>query len=162
VPATSLRYFSVYGPRQRPDMAFHRAIEAGLDGREFVVYGDGNQTRDFTFVDDVVAATLAAGKRSVPGTVYNIGGGANISMLDALEVVRELTGGLRVRHAPGQRGDARDTSADIARAAADLGYAPRFTIPEGLAEQVGWHRSIRPRQAPAAEGVEDARISAEV
>jgi UDP-glucose 4-epimerase len=143
VPATSLRYFSVYGPRQRPDMAFHRAIEAALDEREFVVYGDGRQTRDFTYVTDVVAATIAAGERSVPGSVYNIGGGARVSMLETLDVIRERTGGLRVRHAPGQRGDARDTAADISLAAKDLGYAPQYTIPEGLAEQVAWHRDMR-------------------
>ena len=159
VPATSLRYFSVYGPRQRPDMAFHRAIEAALDDREFVVYGDGEQTRDFTYVSDVVAATLAASKRSVPGTVYNIGGGANISMLRGLDVVRELAGGLRVRHSPGQRGDARDTSADISRAAEDLGYSPRFTIPEGLREQVAWHRDMR---QPHSNGAKDVRLGATV
>jgi nucleoside-diphosphate-sugar epimerase len=73
VPATSLRYFSVYGPRQRPDMAFHRSIEAALDDREFVVFGDGAQTRDFTYVDDIVAGTIAAGRRGVPGAVYNLG-----------------------------------------------------------------------------------------
>jgi nucleoside-diphosphate-sugar epimerase len=162
VPATSLRYFSVYGPRQRPDMAFHRAIEAALDDREFVVYGDGGQTRDFTYVDDIVAATMAAGKRSVPGSVYNIGGGSRISMLEALDLVRELTGGLRVRHSPGQRGDARDTAADISRAAEDLGYEPRFTIPDGLGRQVAWHRSIRESHSPAANGTEAARLTAQI
>jgi nucleoside-diphosphate-sugar epimerase len=161
VPATSLRYFSVYGPRQRPDMAFHRAIEAALDDREFVVYGDGGQTRDFTYVADIVAGTIAAGKRSVPGAVYNLGGGSSVSMLEALELVRELTGDLRVRHSPGQRGDARDTAADISRAAEDLGYAPRFTIAEGLAEQVAWHRSARePGSRPA--GTDALRLTAQI
>jgi UDP-glucose 4-epimerase len=124
-------------------MAFHRAIEAALDDREFVVYGDGRQTRDFTYVQDIVAATMAAAKRSVPGEVYNIGGGSRVSMLESLDVIRELAGGLRVRHAPGQRGDARDTAADITRAEEDLGYAPSFTIPDGLREQVAWHSGLR-------------------
>ena len=162
VPATSLRYFSVYGPRQRPDMAFHRAIEAGLDDREFVVYGDGRQTRDFTYVDDIVAATLAAAKRSVPGRVYNVGGGARISMLECLDLIRELTGSLRVRHAPGQRGDARDTAADISQGTEDLGYEPRFTIPEGLARQVEWHRRIREPNGASGNGAEAAGLTAQV
>lgn len=144
LPTTSLRYFSVYGPRQRPDMAFHRAIEAGLDEREFELYGDGRQTRDFTYVTDVVAATLAAAERSKPGEIYNIGGGSRISMLETLQIIKgELDNGLRVRVMPSQRGDARDTAAEISRAGADLGYAPSWSVAAGLREQVAWHRSLR-------------------
>ena len=142
VPAVNLRLFSVYGPRQRPDMAFHRAIEAALTGVEFRLFGDGRQTRDFTYVADVVDGILAAAERAPAGTTYNLGGGSNTSMIEALEIIdRETGGGLRVVHEETQRGDARDTSADISAAARDLGYAPRWSVASGLAEQVAWHRS---------------------
>lgn len=140
VPTVSLRFFSVYGPRQRPDMAFNRAIDAALGGREFVVYGDGGQTRDFTFVADIVDGTLAAAEHGRPGSTYNLGGGSRVSMLEVLDVIRSETGGLQVRHQDAQRGDARDTAADISRAAAELGYAPTRTVAQGLHEQVAWHR----------------------
>jgi len=146
LPTVSLRYFSVYGPRQRPDMAFHRAIEAGIAGREFVLFGDGRQTRDFTFVSDIVNGTLLSADRGVPGEIYNIGGGGNISMLDALDLVRGELGEVRVRQMPGQQGDARDTSADISRAGADLGYEPKSGLNEGLRQQVAWHQG--PGRAP--------------
>jgi nucleoside-diphosphate-sugar epimerase len=143
LPTVSLRYFSVYGPRQRPDMAFHRAISAGLDSREFVLYGDGNQTRDFTFVMDVVEATLAAAERGAPGEIYNVGGGSTISMADALELVRHEVGQLQVRRVRGQQGDARDTAADISKAMKELHYHPKWEIQQGLQAQIAWHRSIR-------------------
>jgi UDP-glucose 4-epimerase len=141
VPTVSLRFFSVYGPRQRPDMAFHRAIDAALGGREFVVYGDGRQTRDFTFVADIVDGALVAAENGRPGQTYNLGGGSRVSMLEVLDVIRSETGGLQVHHQGAQRGDARDTAADISRAVADLGYAPTRTVAQGLAEQVAWHRT---------------------
>ena len=141
VPVVTLRYFTVYGPRQRPDMAFHRAIEAGLNGRDFRLFGDGRQTRDFTYVADTVEGTIAAAERGVPGRSYNIGGGSRISMLEALDAIREETGGLNVRHDQAQRGDARDTAADIGLAQGDLDYAPRWDVARGLREQVAWHRS---------------------
>jgi nucleoside-diphosphate-sugar epimerase len=146
VPVVTLRYFTVYGPRQRPDMAFHRAIEAALHGREFRLFGDGRQTRDFTYVADTVEGTIAAAERGVPGRAYNLGGGSRISMLDALEVVRAEVGDLAVRHDEAQRGDARDTAADIALAQADLAYAPRWDVERGLREQIAWHRArLSPR-----------------
>jgi nucleoside-diphosphate-sugar epimerase len=143
VPVTVLRYFSVYGPRQRPDMAFHRAIEAGLAGQPFELYGDGRQKRDFTFVADVVAATIAASDRGRPGEAYNVGGGTTISMIDALDIIRGELGALDVHVSEAQRGDARDTSADVSKARADLGYAPAWTVAQGLAEQISWHRGLR-------------------
>jgi nucleoside-diphosphate-sugar epimerase len=149
LPTTSVRYFSVYGPRQRPDMAFHRAIESALDAREFVLYGDGGQTRDFTFVSDVVSATIAAAERSMPGTVYNVGGGSRIAMTDALDIIREEMGTLRVRRMPPQQGDARDTAADCSRAARDLGYEPTWDIDSGLRAQIAWHRLLRDNAALA-------------
>lgn len=140
VPTVSLRFFSVYGPRQRPDMAFHRAIDAALGGREFTVFGDGLQTRDFTFVADIVDGTLAAAEHGRVGGCYNLGGGSRISMLEALDIIREEAGTLTVRHEPSQRGDARDTAADIARAQQDLDYQPTRSVAQGLKEQVAWHR----------------------
>lgn len=141
LPVVMLRYFSVYGPRQRPDMAFHRAIDAGLGEREFVLFGDGHQTRDFTFVSDIVEGTITAGLQAVDGQSYNLGGGGRVSMLEVLEVIRQELGGLEVRHDVGQRGDARDTAADISRAGEDLGYAPAWDLARGLQEQVAWHRA---------------------
>src|SRR4051812_32089079 len=111
VPIASLRYFTVYGPRQRPDMAFHRAIEAGLAGEPFGLYGDGNQTRDFTFVADAVAGTVAAGLQGRPGAVYNLGGGSRVSMNQVLDTIGRLLGGpLDIERGESQRGDARDTA----------------------------------------------------
>lgn len=140
VPTVSLRFFSVYGPRQRPDMAFNRAIDAALGGREFTLFGDGLQTRDFTFVTDIVDGTLAAGESGSPGACYNLGGGARVSMLETLDVIRSEVGSLQVRHQGSQRGDARDTAADISLAAKDLGYAPTRSVTQGLREQVAWQR----------------------
>lgn len=144
VPTVALRYFSVYGPRQRPDMAFHRIIESALSGEEFKLFGDGRQTRDFTYVADIVGATIAVADRGVPGATYNIGGGARISMLEVLAIIREELGELKVLECDGQLGDARDTAADITRAASALGYSPEWDVPRGIREQASWHRSRRP------------------
>ena len=141
VPVVNLRYFSVYGPRQRPDMAFHRAIEAGLSGQDFILNGDGRQSRDFTYVDDVVQGTMLAALHGEPGRTYNIGGGGNVSMLDVIDMLRPLVPGLRVRRRPTQRGDARDTAADISRAGDQLDYRPLWDVEKGLLEQVRWHES---------------------
>ena len=149
VPAVALRYFSVFGPRQRPDMAFHRIVESALEGKPFELYGDGRQTRDFTYVADVVDATVAAAERGEPGGIYNIGGGARISMRDVLDILRAELGELTVAEHEGQRGDARDTAADITRAAEALGYAPSWDVPRGLREQVAWHRGRRPAGGPS-------------
>ena len=139
VPAVSLRYFTVYGPRQRPDMAFHRFLAALRDGSPVTLHGDGAQTRDFTYVADVVRATIAAGERGAPGAVYNIGGGSRIALNDALEAMARCTGrtpSVR-REAPG-RGDMRDTWADTSRAQRDLGYAPSVTLEQGISAQYAW------------------------
>ncbi len=141
VPAVALRYFTVYGPRQRPDMAFHRFIRALLAGDPVTVYGDGEQTRDFTFVADAVAANLAAAERGVPGTAYNVGGGSRVSVNDVLARLARLAGKpLRLDRRPPQPGDPRDTGADIALAGRDLGWRPHVTLDEGLARQVAWQR----------------------
>ncbi len=141
LPVVMLRYFSVYGPRQRPDMAFYRAIEAGLHKRDFVLYGDGLQTRDFTFVEDAVEGTIRAADGGVPGQAYNIGGGSQISMLDVLKIVSTELPDLVVRHEARQQGDARDTAADVGLAHSHFGYKPSWDLERGLLEQMKWHRA---------------------
>jgi UDP-glucuronate 4-epimerase len=144
LPTVMLRYFTVYGPRQRPDMAFNKLIRAALENDEIVIYGDGNQTRDFTFVADAVAGTIAAALHGEPGSVYNLGGGSRTSMNQVLEMIAELTGErLNVRRMAAQVGDARDTAADTSQARAQLGFDPSHSLHEGLAEQIAWHRGDR-------------------
>jgi len=146
VPATSVRYFTVYGPRQRPDMAFHRFIKAALTGQPITLYGDGEQTRDFTFVSDAVAATLAAGERGVPGRAYNIGGGSRVSVNHVLEIIGRLAGApLEVRREAAQKGDMRDTFADTSLARADLGFTPAVSLEEGLEAEYRWLSSTPAR-----------------
>jgi nucleoside-diphosphate-sugar epimerase len=134
-----LRYFTVYGPRQRPDMGFRRFIEAALAGRPVVVYGDGGQTRDFTYVGDVVRANLLAMAAPVEGEAINIGGGRRVSLDAALELIGMATGRrLRIDRRPPRPGDARHTGADGTRAEALLGYRPETDLATGLAAQVAW------------------------
>ena len=139
VPTVSMRYFTVYGPRQRPDMGFHRFIKATLRGQPITLYGDGQQTRDFTYVDDAVAATVAAAVQGVPGHVYNIGGGSRVSVNEVLEIVGRLTGGTVIiqREAP-QKGDMRDTYADTSRARREIGFEPAVTLEQGLEAEHRW------------------------
>ena len=139
VPAVSLRYFTVYGPRQRPDMGFHRFFRATMRGDALVQYGNGRQTRDFTFVADAVSATMAAAERGTPGAVYNIGGGSHIELLEVFELIRRITGRpLRIDQGDAQLGDMRDTYADTSRARADLGFAPTVSLEQGLRAQFEW------------------------
>jgi UDP-glucose 4-epimerase len=139
VPATSLRYFTVYGPRQRPDMAFHRFIRAALGGDPITLFGDGEQTRDFTFVSDAVAATAAAGEHGAPGRAYNIGGGSRVSINEVLEMIGRVTGRpLTVRREPAQKGDMRDTFADTGLARTDLGFAPAVSLEQGIEAEYRW------------------------
>jgi UDP-glucuronate 4-epimerase len=143
-----LRYFTVYGPRQRPDMGFRRFIEAALAGRPIVVYGDGSQTRELTYVGDVVRATLLAMTAPVEVEAVNIGGGRRVSLGEALELVGEATGRrLRIERRPPLPGDARHTGADGTRAEALLGYRPETDLASGLAAQVAW---VSARQRAAA------------
>jgi nucleoside-diphosphate-sugar epimerase len=139
VPAVSLRLFTVYGPGQRPDMAFARLVRAALSGEPFEVYGDGRQTRDFTFVADVVRAMRDAADSPWCG-VANIGGGARTSLNEVLEIVAELCGDLRLVRRPRAVGDVRDTAADISTAQAAFGYRPRTSLREGLAAMVAAER----------------------
>jgi UDP-glucose 4-epimerase len=139
VPTTSVRYFTVYGPRQRPDMAFNRFFRAAISGDPIVLYGDGEQTRDFTYVSDAVAATMAAGDVGVPGRAYNIGGGSRVTVNQVLEIVQRLVGRpLQIRREPAQKGDMRNTYADTTLARADLGFAPAVTLEQGLESEYRW------------------------
>lgn len=142
VPAVSLRYFTVYGPRQRPDMGFHRFFKAVMAGTPIAQFGDGKQTRDFTFVADAVTATATAATRGTPGAVYNIGGGSRVELLDVFELIRRVTGrAVTVDRIDAQHGDMRDTYADTTRARADLGFAPTVTLEQGLRAQFDWMKS---------------------
>lgn len=134
VGVVSLRYFTVYGPGQRPDMAFNRFIRAIKDNREIVVYGTGEQTRDFTYIDDIVAANIAAATaEGVLGRVYNIGGGTRITVNGVLEMLQKLSGkDIRIKHEPVQAGDPRHTYADCAKAKGDLNFSPRTELKKGL------------------------------
>jgi nucleoside-diphosphate-sugar epimerase len=137
MPIVSLRYFTVYGPRQRPDMAFTRFIEAAGEGREIEVFGDGRQSRDFTYVADAVDATMAAGSKGRPGAVYNVAGGSQATVEDVIARLEEIFArSIPVRHLPPVPGDARHTSADVASARRDLAYAPSVDLRTGLANQV--------------------------
>jgi UDP-glucose 4-epimerase len=144
LPTVSLRFFTVYGPRQRPDMAFHRFLTAARDGGPITVYGDGLQTRDFTYVDDIVAAVRVAGLSGRPGSVYNVGGGERIALNDVLRLVERITGRpLQVQRQENQKGDMRDTFADTTAAARDLGFRSTVALPEGLAREWQWLREAR-------------------
>lgn len=144
VPTVSLRYFTVYGPRQRPDMAFHRVMKAGLASSPVEIYGDGEQTRDFTYVTDIVAGTAAALRDGKPGDVLNLGGGSRVTLNEALDMVEERLGvRLDRRYGNAARGDMRDTLADNSRARNTLGFSPSVSLGEGLARQCDWIVSMR-------------------
>ncbi len=139
VPTVSLRYFTVYGPRQRPDMGFHRFIRAALTGTPITLFGDGEQTRDFTFVADIVAATIAAAERGTPGCIYNIGGGSRVTINQVLDMIARITGRqLIINRLPAEKGDMRDTFADSSRAQTDLGFSPSHSLEEGLKAECEW------------------------
>jgi nucleoside-diphosphate-sugar epimerase len=146
VPTVSLRLFTVYGPRQRPDMAFSRLVAAAVHGGVFELYGTGTQTRDFTFVGDVVRAMADAARSDFTG-VANVGGGSRTSMEGVLDLVTELAGPPVLRRLPTQRGDVRDTAADTRVAFEGFGYAPSTGLREGLALMVEAERSARPASA---------------
>ena len=145
VPTVSLRYFTVYGPRQRPDMATHRLVEACLGGPSFPMFGDGAQVRDFTYVSDIVAANVAAASADVaPGTVVNVAGGASCTLGHLVETVGELLGRpVPLDRRPDQPGDVARTGGSIERASQLLGWEPAVDLRTGLARQVEWHEARR-------------------
>jgi UDP-glucuronate 4-epimerase len=137
VPVVMLRYFTIFGPRQRPDMAFSRFIAAALGERPLTVIGDGMQSRDFTYVADAVAATIAAGDRGVVGRVYNIAGGCQATVLDVVAMLEQILGRPLAReHLEPVAGDPRKTGADTTAANEDLGYRPSTGLEDGLNRQV--------------------------
>jgi UDP-glucose 4-epimerase len=140
LPATSLRYFTVYGPRQRPDMAFHRFLRAIHEGGEIVVYGDGEQSRDFTFVSDAVDANMLAWRAGAgPGEAFNIGGGARVTIREVIGMMERITGrSAKVVHRERVAGDVRHTGADVSRAHEKIGYRPRVSLEEGLPLMNEW------------------------
>lgn len=143
VPAVSLRYFTVFGPRQRPDMAFHRFFRWAIEGSPLKVYGDGEQTRDFTYVRDIVEANWLASQKASPGDIFNIGGGSRISLNGVIEIIKRIVGkDLEIDNQHGQKGDVRHTSADMTRAKHVLGYQPTVSLEEGLKAEYEWIRNI--------------------
>jgi len=144
IPATSLRYFTVYGPRQRPDMAFCRFMEALVDNQEIEIFGDGEQTREFTYVSDAVDGTVKAASADVVGQIINLGVGSRVTVnrvLDTLEDISRLK--VRRRHLPAAAGDPRHTGASINLARERLGWEPRVSLREGLTRQWEWFREAR-------------------
>jgi UDP-glucuronate 4-epimerase len=140
----TLRYFTIYGPRQRPDMAFSRLISALLEGSVFELYGDGSASRSFTYVSDAVVATAASMQRADSGAVYNVGGGSEATIRDVIRLLEEASDRhLRVTRGPRQAGDVARTNADIGRIKSDLGWRPRVSLREGLIAQLEWARSTR-------------------
>ena len=139
VPVTGLRYFTAYGPRQRPDMAFNRFIRMALEGTPIPIYGDGRQRRDFTYVDDVVDGTLAAAARGRTDAVYNIGGGQPVELHEMVEMLGSMMGRkLATHHHAAPVGEARTTAADGRLALDELGFEPKVTLRRGLASQLEW------------------------
>ena len=147
IPVVGLRYHTVYGPRQRPDMAFNRFIAQLLAGHPLTVFGDGQQRRDFTYVDDVVRATILAAVKGRPGAVYNVGGGTPVPLLEALALLGKIIGSpLDVQHLPAAPGDVRATGADGTLARRALGFSPQVPLRDGLTAQVAAARREEPRR----------------
>jgi nucleoside-diphosphate-sugar epimerase len=144
VSTTSLRYFTVYGPRQRPDMGFHKFVKALLAREPIKVFGSGEQTRDFTYVSDIVDANLAAGEAEGVDGVFNIGGGSRVTLTEVLETLSELAGApLQIERIEEQAGDVKHTEADTSLARSKLGYTPKVSLREGLSRQIDWARAGR-------------------
>ncbi|YAF95926.1 MAG: NAD-dependent epimerase/dehydratase family protein [Nodularia sp. CChRGM 3473] len=144
VPIVALRYFTVYGPRQRPDMAFHKFFKSILQDEAIPIYGDGQQTRDFTFVSDVIAANLAAA--TIPqavGEIFNIGGGSRVVLAEVLNTMEKIVGkAIKRNHIEKAMGDARHTAADVSKARQILGYQPQVSLREGLTQEWQWVKSL--------------------
>jgi len=143
LPTVSLRFFTVYGPHQRPDMAFHRFLKAARDGQPITLFGDGTQTRDFTYVDDIVSAVRAAALSGRPGCVYNVGGGERVALNEVLRLIESVTDRrLQVQRLEPQMGDMKDTFADTSAANRDLGFRSTVALADGLAREWRWIRGL--------------------
>jgi nucleoside-diphosphate-sugar epimerase len=152
VPTVSLRFFTVYGPRQRPDMAFNIFLRALQRDEPLGVFGDGDQTRDFTYISDIVnALVLALG--APPGSVFNLGGGSRVSLHDVLAIMAQVAGATpRVELRPTQAGDVRHTWADLERARSLLGYDPKVSLETGLRAEWEWLAGVAAGEATASRG----------
>lgn len=143
VPTTSLRYFTVYGPRQRPDMAFRRFITAALKSEEIRVFDNGEQSRDFTFISDIVQANIDAALAQTRGSVFNIGGGSRVTVNQVLELISEIVGKkLNVKYLPREYGDVKHTAADTREALRAFSYAAKVSLKDGLVMQANWLKEI--------------------
>ena len=144
LPFVALRFFSVYGPRQRPDMAFHKFFKSAITSQPITVYGDGLQTRDFTFVDDIVAANiLASVVPEAVGGIFNVGGGSRVSLMHAISTIEKIVDSpLKINLVEKSMGDARHTAADISKAQMILNYNPKTSLLEGLTQEWIWAKSI--------------------
>jgi nucleoside-diphosphate-sugar epimerase len=144
VPFCSLRYFTVYGPRQRPDMGFHKFYKSIIEDQPIVIYGDGQQTRDFTFISDAIAANLAAAVApEAIGQIINIGGGSRVVLTDVIDTMEAIVGRpIRRQHIENAMGDARHTAADVSKAQRILGYNPQVSLKEGLTKEWEWIQTI--------------------
>lgn len=143
VPVVMLRYFTVYGPRQRPDMAFHRFIDCALSDSPIVVYGDGGASRDFTYVDEAVQATTLAMDKAEAGEAFNVGSSQPVTVNDTINILHELLGKeIKVRYEGAQHGDVRNTHADMNKMVTLLGFKPTKSLREGLREQVQWQKEL--------------------
>lgn len=143
VPTVALRYFTVYGPRQRPDMAIYNFVKAILNCDELTVFGDGTQTRDFTYIDDVIEATLLAANSNIFGEVFNIGGGSRISINEVIKRIGTIAEkDAKVKYVEKQKGDVWDTRADVSNAGAILQWRPQIDINTGLERFMKWYITL--------------------
>lgn len=141
VPVIILRYFTVYGPRQRPDMAIYKFIKAILTGDEIIVYGDGNQTRDFTYVDDIVSANILASNCALNGEIFNIGAGTRINIKALIKMIEKKIGKeAKLKYTCSEKGEMRDTLSDITKAKKVFKYNPKFQIDVGLDREIEWFK----------------------
>lgn len=139
VPTVSLRYFTVYGPRQRPDMAINKFTQAIINNNEISIYGNGEQTRDFTYVEDVLKANMKAAENYCTGEIYNIGGGNTISIIDLIKILEGIINKkATIKKRESEKGDVKDTLADVEKAQKDLKWTPKVRIENGLSKYVKW------------------------
>jgi len=143
VPTASFRFFTVYGPGQRPDMAFHKFLKAAIEDRPLTIFGDGSQTRDFTYIDDIIDGLVSAISLSQPGEIYNLGGGHRKKLFDIFSILEKVCEQkLRLQSQDRQKGDAAHTYADIRKAQEHLGFSPETSLETGLRHEWNWLREL--------------------
>jgi UDP-glucose 4-epimerase len=141
LPIISLRYFSVYGPRQRPDMVIYKIVKSIINGNEMLIYGNGEQKRDFTYIDDVVNAIIVSANMNFTGEVFNVGGGSTISINNLVKEIETITGEKAIiNYSKKVKGDAKDTWADLSKIKQLLNWYPKFDIKSGLREYIYWYK----------------------